>query len=72
MVGLMMIIRKRLIAPRPASQFQSGPLQKDIPYKHIVPVAFGFPQTDAHSHNESSVNPRSDRYLVLQVQHDGK
>jgi hypothetical protein len=72
MVGLMMISRKKLIATRPAGQSQSRPLQKDIPYKHIVPVAFGFPQTDAHSHNERSVNPRSDRYLVLQIQRDGK
>jgi hypothetical protein len=72
MVGLMMISWKRLIAPRPVGHYQSRRLQDDIPYKHIVPVAFGFPQTDAQSHNESSVNPRSDRYLVLLIQHDGK
>ena len=68
----MIISRMRLIVPRPARQFQSRPLQDDIPYKHILPVAFGFPQTDAQSHNESSVNPRSDRYLVLQIQHNGE
>ena len=51
---------------------KSRPLQDDIPYKDIVPVAFGFPQTDAQSHNERSIDPRSDRNLVLQIQRDGK